>query len=501
MSLPEVILSRAVPIKLGGTGLTTVGASGSVLTSDGKQAYWTNAVSALTTVTQRSWYIDPLNSTGLASDSNDGATATTPLLTDTRRQNLWEQGGKIPYLTGGIYNIYYLSNLLAPAFARLRGIQDSTATLLVHGSATPGKGNTTLFGPSTIQNRVVAVPASNTRPTITDATVPTGTWAGAGLIGSAASPNKRIRITSGANAGAYAWTMKDGGAGIVNTSTWCNPGTSGITAPFTALATLPSVAIGDPYVVESLTQIDMFSDEIYTIDNGTVNTQGSSKCYESLYLVKFFAPYGTQQAVFNGCCGFGNQQNVSQSSFMQGCAYTTGIINAPCLNSYIACAGWATLSPQTGARANIDGDTMSQGVAVSISRRGGYVRAGSMCAFDSTGDGCTVEMDGSIKNENINFGVHRLWGSGNTGPGLRVKSGAKFAYAATVPTIAGASDFSLAGATVARAWNNATGAFTEAGGVATRVTSWANQVAAIGGGGFGGQSIDPANGASVFIIA
>lgn len=64
-------------------------------------------------------------------------------------------------------------------------------------------------------------------------------------------------------------------------------------------------------------------------------------------------------------------------------------------------------------------------------------------------------------------------------------------------TIAGANDFKLVGKTVARAWDDTTGAYTEAGGVATRATTWAHLAGSIASGGFAGNAIDVATGASI----
>lgn len=64
------------------------------------------------------------------------------------------------------------------------------------------------------------------------------------------------------------------------------------------------------------------------------------------------------------------------------------------------------------------------------------------------------------------------------------------------PNIVGASgDFTLflfdgGGVSVARAWDEDNGVYTEAGGVATRATTWANFVALIGGGGFSKKPIN-----------
>jgi hypothetical protein len=100
-----------------------------------------------------------------------------------------------------------------------------------------------------------------------------------------------------------------------------------------------------------------------------------------------------------------------------------------------------------------------------------------------------------------------IWGNGNTGLGIAVGPGAGGGVSASVgaiPTVTGTlGDFGFIGqnggavVTVARAWNEAVGAYTEAGGVATRTTTWAHFAAAIGAGGFGFQAHNPATEASL----
>jgi hypothetical protein len=106
-----------------------------------------------------------------------------------------------------------------------------------------------------------------------------------------------------------------------------------------------------------------------------------------------------------------------------------------------------------------------------------------------------------------NISSSLLWGSGNTGAGIAVAPGGALIVPAAVgkiPTVTGAGgDFVFIGqngganVSVARAWNDAVGAYTEAGGAATRATTWAHFAATIGAGGFGFQAHNPATAASL----
>jgi hypothetical protein len=97
-----------------------------------------------------------------------------------------------------------------------------------------------------------------------------------------------------------------------------------------------------------------------------------------------------------------------------------------------------------------------------------------------------------------------LWGNGNEGHGVIIAPGTHvwLSQTQTPPTITGQTgtrDFAFIGSTgpdvpilqvfeVARAFSDATGAYTESGGPATRATTWANLLATIAGGGFFGHA-------------
>jgi len=96
-----------------------------------------------------------------------------------------------------------------------------------------------------------------------------------------------------------------------------------------------------------------------------------------------------------------------------------------------------------------------------------------------------------------------LWGTGNTGVGLVVAAAQGVGVSSQVPpTVTGTGgDIAFIGPAntglvqVARAAVN--GQYTEAGGPATRATTWANFAAAIGSGGFNFQAHDVESGASL----
>ena len=90
-----------------------------------------------------------------------------------------------------------------------------------------------------------------------------------------------------------------------------------------------------------------------------------------------------------------------------------------------------------------------------------------------------------------------LWGTGNTGEGILIGANGRVTITSStlVPTVTGTSgDFGFSVppgggiSNVARAWDEANGAYTEAGGPPTRATTWANFVQSLGAGGLNGNA-------------
>lgn len=98
-----------------------------------------------------------------------------------------------------------------------------------------------------------------------------------------------------------------------------------------------------------------------------------------------------------------------------------------------------------------------------------------------------------------------IWGNGNPDVGMLIRPGATFS-SQVVPSVTGTNgDFAMQNGSagqvqVARAWDDAAGAYTEAGGPATRATTWANLVASLGAGGFHNQAHDVAGNGLVTIV-
>jgi hypothetical protein len=158
----------------------------------------------------------------------------------------------------------------------------------------------------------------------------------------------------------------------------------------------------------------------------------------------------------------------------------------------------------------LDGDFMSQGSSF-IATGGAQLMIGTACVYDaaantlngSAGHGVLIGAGGYKSGpasgalmKNFGHAAHRLWGSGNAAYGLKVGAGSKFVYTSTVPTVTGTSgDFILAAATTVIPQDPADGTYKT-----TQTTTWANLALGTGSAGFGGNCVNPRNGAGVVIV-
>jgi hypothetical protein len=201
----------------------------------------------------------------------------------------------------------------------------------------------------------------------------------------------------------------------------------------------------------------------------------------------------------------------SQVSFYERCSFLGPLLVG---GSFFDCAyvnGWqgnwiatftaglglpnADSDQQTGA-INIGGDFYVTGPS-SLNVGGTFVQ--SIFVFPGIGAGMQLQnvqqVNGAVtflEGATYFSDAALLWGKGNAATGVEVGAGTQISVGPT-PSVTGTTgdfEFTGTGATfqVARAWNNTTGAYTEAGGVATRATTWAHLAGTIAGGGFGKQA-------------
>jgi len=217
---------------------------------------------------QTTWVVDELNTSTLASDENDGFTATTPLLTNAEFNRRTSVG--TVWAANTAYHYRFLS---APTTGVvLNGFCALNAVWYVHGTMTDRAGVSTLYS-GTVDALDTLNPATNTPWAITSNGLAVN-WAG--LIDS------RIRLTSGANINAYSWaTLQDGvTAKKARCAEFLTPVASFSVAPFVLPATTTAgPSVGDTFVVESLRVVPRLEVNLHIAPAGASNVSATaSKC-------------------------------------------------------------------------------------------------------------------------------------------------------------------------------------------------------------------------------
>lgn len=405
----------------------------------------------------------------------------------------------------GVYEIFILANLAAPDFLNLSGTRLRNSTIIVHGSATAGQApaaNVLYTSVAGMTARVAQARATNTRGTITDAAVPTGTWAGANLISNTATPNKRIRLTDGAAPDTVAWPQKSEAAGRVDVSQWLTP--PPLTGPLTVLNPVEIAPAGtEHFVVELLNTIDLVVVSIVGIEDETVNTTGYGILFDSVF-VPNISCRTPSPIMFWGCGGITLANSGLVNTLLGpvaflclGCHARGGSVRMGQLIIYIGCHLTNSATARQGGVVQMDGDTICQG-AILLQVVGGVALVGSAAAFDSAAEGVGVRAASGlffISSGVASYGF-LLWGSGNANAGLRIFAGIQQTVPAapSVPIITGALDFAIANSNMCIGRSLA--------GVATIpiATTWANLVAAQPAG-FGGGAINELSSASISLEA
>jgi hypothetical protein len=457
----------------------------------------------VTALSRGTWVINPT----AGNDANTG-NASFPLQSNAELSRRLGKGNLIPGVASAVISliqlisIQYVGNVPASDPLDLTCTLPPNCLLAFVGGATTTRAGTLTAG------TVVKAPATNVRPIIEDTVTPP----------TVADEGERFRITAGANVGQMAWGAKFA-AGLLSMSSWSTPTMTPLPDCLiqTGLTSGTAVA-GDPYAVETLTQLTLRNVNVKSPFGGTnttsvvgfvnfdfQNTGGALRqivnpkdtvafvykaCRFNGTLVHDVA-YG--RAVFLNCCfkgpgGAGGQGLVVQRA---GPSFRGGL----CMGSLVI---------RNGAVPAFDDDFMTEG-------GGGFTILGSalfgaIAAFNSTLGGFRIPSNGPPTTASVNTqvggsGVNRLWGSGNAGGGVEIGT----ACALAVETLAGmtitgsvpgTNDFILGGAPTARAWDE-----TALAGIgqqtALLVSSWANYVAAIGAGGFLGNAKNYTNQAAL----
>ncbi len=417
-------------------------------------------------------FIDPSNSSGLASDSNNGATSVTPILTTAHLNSLLF----FRTLTADT-TITYMSDDPGSVGLDFSTMALSTFALTFQGTPQVLHTGGTLNA-GTIAINPHAAGGGQRQVVHTSDLATFNPFVHTVFGGAATNPTRLVDNTT------------TSGAWIVTDTT---PAAPSVTQPTNPDGTIGTLTIGDTYHITRGSTL-AFADAAGAIvgDSGIVANDFAFKA----------TSVGTTAALVTyNRCSFLNTVSVlgqfNDCALMVGTTSTSICVaglyvpNAPTgsVNGVLALGGNCYIAQPASSNAFQVGPFRIAQLFV-FEQFG--VGSGGIQIQDSSGNGLEIYQGGGILCEVL------IWGNGNTGFGISIRSSASAAIgeSATVPSVTGTlGDFAFVTAgggadiTVARAFNPATGAYTEAGGVATRTTTWAHFAASITpGGGFNFQA-------------
>lgn len=458
----------------------TFGQGGAHLTSDGssgtpnlkeliENAY--NFVGQEGANLQSSWYIDADN----GDDNAEGSTQASAVKTfgEVRRRI----GNKaIAQPT----NFKFLGNFDQTNPVIIAGLEtDPAAQLTFENGNTITPAYTGTFTSVTAINR-----ATNQANEITDTNL-SDEWVNLGYINTNADwPTgvmTRVRITSGGSAGAVAYPVKDLGSKTARTGPFGIP--AGFNSPPATSSARKKVPAGsDAYVVESgFSRIDVFVLDVNMTPIGAALPGQPQIIVKELELNPSVVNNhhvrsrgepvagGPPKIIFTGCA-------VGRLAPVYGgkVAYDFCRVGGSSLtiqNSLLQLAGCTVLADVTvleGGRVVCYADTMWQGAGLKVF---GRARIGDTAIFDAPADAIEIMYGGAIWTESlfaVPFGGGKaLYGSGNTGAGVRLHVGSSMAWESNSEaspdlagvTLTGASDSIVAGTT--KTWASLLTGYTE----------------------------------------
>jgi hypothetical protein len=472
---------------------------------------------------QSDWYIDAV----AGNDANDGLTSGTAIRTAAELRRRMPPGSRLrPPVNLAAFSrlvtIHAMTSLPVDDPLDLDFVQSQDVNLVLVG----GVDSTLRTG--TFTSVTPKNPATNQGWEFADSTLPTANWWADHL-------GDRVRITSGPRAGTIFWVGKDLGARRMRGSDPSIPDAFGPEGDAYTYRTLvqQSPQVGDAYAVEKLRDVT-----IGYVNIRAESTSDFAQFYQPIVVfmnlamnvrTEAWAPhFGGPEAItiaFVGCrqgalsvggvdvysindCVAGNTIGGAGSLGVRGGVYrrSGGLVTRGATNhTLIRCF--------PGGRLFLDYDTQLE----SGQLQGHNVWVNSCSVWDTPVSNTTpgghavyvgAEATGfvsppmsSIPGAGFSVGritddvQVRLWGAGAAGAGVHVGAGCTFlCTAGSLPTITGTGGehFQLAGASTARSWDEANGAYTSA-----RACTWPNLAATIAGGGLAGNAHNLSKRASI----
>lgn len=370
---------------------------------------------------QAEWYINA--DTG--SDSNDGKTSGTALASWAELARRWGPDPILPQTT----DIFIETDLAEDIFVQGTVYLEGQSFLRIFGSV----AETLYSGSITAKTDLDA--ASNQPSEITDAAV--GDWDTAGPGGTSLIGH-RIRLTSGASAGAVAWLAKRLAATTARTSPFGTQNTAIVPPQFFSFLVDPGV--GDSYSVERLTTVQGVRLPVSRIEDNALQTTPSAALLEDVDVLpdnrsSFIS--GGDKTVMAVRCRIGAFNIVGGTPLFSLCS-----MSASRMDQLPLCRVLTTLwtdsnaiNVNVGARSHVqfERNTLFQAVRVQATA-GSHIGTGTegFAVFDAPGDALSVFETAQVSAQGL------IWGDGNTGAGIDVEGTGQVAYAsASKPILTG----------------------------------------------------------------
>ncbi len=413
-------------------------------------------------------YIDPANTTLLAADTNDGLSATTPLLTGD------EVSRRFPTFDGFEGQVVFQFMSDSPS---------STDTLVISGTMAYS-GSVTISGSETTVITGTISAAARHTANATGSITTSNAASLAAYVGGAYA----VRITSGAALGCEAPVLKDLGAGVASVGEFVALAASPFTAP------TPATLVGnETFAIVRRTLLPNLVVDLYAKPGGAP-IAGLSQANFFLYQVATrlsSSIAGNAYAVISNCAlctgalyvrgfallaMFGN--TIDSSNFFRNLYTVTlnfGTVIRLGVVSQIVFSNCASVSFGQGI--------VTQGRTRFYALNGTHVNVGNQATVDNDADYQWHVDAGS----DLSFASSSIWwGTGNSGCLIDIPAGARAYYraGASFPLTSSGDNFRLNGSATAAVLRTDDGTY-----LAPRALSFANLQASYAAGGFGGSIV------------
>lgn len=259
----------------------------------------------------------------------------------------------------------------------------------------------------------------------------------------------RIRLTSGVNSGCIGWIGKDLTGGVARTTVFM-PVYSG-SGVITVYPVSVNPGVGNTYAIESLSAVTEFLLDIRASQDRATQTQGTHAIIRNIAFARGATRtfIGIPNVIFQACSLGSFSEGNGAAGFFQNCWIPDFFVQVGS-NAFVI-GGLITSSiyvPPTSRALfqevyaqDLSNGSVIDGGSVNIATNFGGVGSG-LGVFAATGPGLELDTLAHV------YVIGRLYGTGNSTYGVRVRSGCSVVYSpGTVPVITGTTNDFICGVT------------------------------------------------------